>query len=268
MKIVISLNDNKNFLPFLKLLNWYYTLLNFEIVLLLITNQEKIIKKYQSFTNLKIFNPIDKFDIGIQSKMLRHYYPVIHQNEEPLVITDADQFILNIDKLQSSIKTSKEIITFGKNFFDGTEEDGKTPMAPYITSPRLSKKLFKIDKDLTFEEFLFKISNINESIDGRESVLNNFNNFSDESLFRLLKKVNKVKFHNIDLYLDKDGDRRLDRDVFWNTKNPNIGKNFWKRFYLNKKQKRDLRNLIYFDVCPPRPPNKFLLKKILKTVLK
>ena len=266
MKIIVSINENKHFLPFIKIIDWYYSSLGIQIDILLITDDKKLIKKYKK-NNVKIFKPLKGYDSGIQSKMLRHYYPLI-QKEETFVVTDIDQFIINLNKLNINKFNGKNITTFGKNLFDGTEHDGKTPMAPYITTPSLTKNLFGVSRKLTFEEFMFKLTEINNPIDGFELVLNAFNKFSDESLFRLLKQNNHIEFHNIDKHFNVNGDRRIDRTVFYNIKNPNIGKFFWRRIYLTRQQKKDIRNMIYFDVCPPRPPNRLILKKILSTAIK
>tara|TARA_B100001939_G_C16898329_1_gene598687 strand:+ start:45 stop:866 length:822 start_codon:yes stop_codon:yes gene_type:complete len=267
MKFIVSINENKHFLPFIKIIDWYYSNLKIQIDILLITDNKKLIKKYKKNNNVIIFKPLKGYDSGIQSKMLRHYYPLLKE-EETFVVTDIDQFIINLNKLDINKFNGKNITTFGKNLFDGTELDGKTPMAPYITTPNLTKNLFGVNKKLTFEEFMFKLTEINNPIDGKESVQNNFNEFSDESLFRLLKQNNNIEFHNIDKHFNVNGDRRIDRTVSWNIKNPNIGKYFWKRIYLTRKQKIDIRNMIYFDVCPPRPPNKLILKKILSIAIK
>lgn len=254
-------------MQFIKIIDWYYSSLKVEIIILLLTDDKNLIKIYKN-NNVIIFKPLKEYDTGIQSKMLRHYYPLSIGKEETFVVTDIDQFIINFKKLNINKFDGRKIIGFGKNFFDGTENDGKIPMAPYITTPNLSRNLFSFDKKLSFEEFMFKLSEIKNPIDGKENVLKDFEDFSDESLFRLLKINNKVEFQNIDLFLDRDGDRRIDRTVEWNIKNPNIGKFFWNRIYLTRKQKLDIRNMKYFDVCPPRPPNKIILKKILNVAIK
>ncbi len=267
MKYVVSIGGDKKYFSFIDSLIYYYKSLEIDIDILLLTDNKKIIKKYKDIKEVIFFAPSEKIDIGIQGKLLRHYYPCTLQ-DQVIAVTDADQFILNIDKLTSHIDEMKNIITFGKNIFDNTELDGKTPMSPYITTPQLSRKLFNLDKNCTFEKFIDSLIKIEHFIDNKENIKNNFNDFSDESLFRLLKEINTVDFKNIDRFLDIDGDRRIDRSEIWNTKNPHIGSNFWKQFYLKTEQKKDILNKIYFDLCPPRPNRKILTHQILKTAIK
>jgi hypothetical protein len=267
MKFVVSIGGDKKYFSFINPLLYFYKNLDIDIEILLLSNHNKTIQKYKKIKEVKFYTPNEQIDIGIQGKLLRHYYPCT-LDEQVIAVTDADQFILNPDKLNSHVDGMKNIIAFGKNIFDNTELDGKTPMSPYITTPQLSRRLFNIEKDYTFEKFIDSLLKIDLSIDNNENIKNNFANFSDESLFRLLKKINSVDFQNIDRYLDTDGDRRIDRSAIWNTKNPNIESTFWNQFYLKPKQKKDILNRIYFDLCPPRPNTKILTYQILKTAIK
>lgn len=266
MHFVMSVNDNPDFLSFIKPVLNYYKAININLTILILSEDEKIRLKYND-KNVKFFSPVPKIDSGIQSKMLRHYYPCTLDSSEVFVVTDIDQFILSFKLITDNIKNLRNIVGFGKNIFNNTELDGKTPMAPYITNSGLSKQLFNINKNISFEKFLENLQNFEFQIDGRESVKNKFNDFSDESLFRLLKKLNNIEFKNIDLDKDCDGERSIDRTPFHNIKNPNIGRFFWNRIYLNKKHKQDILNNTYFDLLPPRPNRKYLVNKILNIAL-
>lgn len=267
MKFIVSVDENNDFLSFINPLIKYYKDINFDLDILILSENKKLIKKFNKFENVYFFRPEESIDSGIQSKVLRHYY-CCTLADETLVVTDADQFILNLSKLENSIKEMNNIVGFGKNIFDNTDLDGKTPMAPYITTPKLSRELLGINESTSFGNFLNILSQIDIEIDGKESINNKFENFSDESLFRLLKKINNVVFENVDIHLNLDGDRRIDRTEKWNIQNPNIGKYFWKRVYLNSKQKKDITNKIYFDLCPPRPNPRFITSSILKQAAK
>lgn len=214
---------------------------------------KKIKKEKELSTELYQFNPLKEIDTGIQAKVTRLYLASL---VESFIIVDIDMYLLNFNEFSKwfSYYNGNNLVTIGNDMY----KDDKFPMCYTIGNGSLLKKIIN-PNNLNYEQLLGSWKNINNKYDKKEKLGNNFNNFSDESLFRRLIKdsgyknkfsrVNRIKNNSTKGKKFYDvGIKRIDR--YWN----------WKvdegRLYKGD----------YIDCAPKRPLNKNdeVIKKVLK----
>lgn len=195
--IITSFDDNPNYFSFVKsiLQMWNNFGYNVEIGYISDNPDKDIIEYVQKYADLKIFNTIDNIETGVQSKVTRLF---LASEKEFFWIVDVDFFVLNINWWEDKFKFHNgENIVASEKYSDNSA--GKWPMWSNFGSGKTLKNIIN-PNNLSYYELLNSWKGIGSKYDKKEDVLNNFNNFSDESLLRRLVKDSN---YNITFYKRK-----------------------------------------------------------------
>jgi hypothetical protein len=229
---------------------------------------------------VEILPLLDGFASGVQAKLGRSFLTSQLEDEESLfTLMDVDQFLINFDWLNSCIKEDylidNDLIAIGANGYIGRPDgiDGKFPMYFTTAYPQGFRKLFGINKGISFDDFINKFSSINNPRDGHESTKHMFNMFSDESLFAWLIRENKIKCKHIDHpdFVLQRSLRRIDRtaSIMAQMGIPNFNHDFWFQEKLTHEQKQMILDGFFIDVFPARPyeDHKYIIDDIVRTII-
>jgi len=205
MNIILSASDNYylDIAP-ITCFAWKKLFPNIKLHLGIITNDPFIYNNY--IENMKLlfedycdtlkiyYNTLPKVNFRIQAKMVRFHLATQLENDEICMLNDIDLIPLNANYYISKLKNWKEtaILGIGGNVY----RNGKFPIAYMTGKSFMFKKLF--GAGMSFDKFLAQWFNIEKPIDKKESVLNSFDGFSDESLIRYMALKNKVSLQHID----------------------------------------------------------------------
>ena len=158
-----------------------------------------------------LFKRIPEIDSGVQSKTTRLYLSTLY-NEEVCTFVDIDQYLLDFDWFFNKIKfafENKKFVAIGENGYNQTNDEGKWPM-PYNTAPsNIFKKIVNYNNYSDYISWFNSFKLIKDPIDNKECVLNQFSNYSDESLLRYLMKTHPDQEFIKDVWL------RLDREDYF-----------------------------------------------------
>lgn len=194
---LIKNNQSIDYIQFWPLVSKIWYKLGFNPVLTLITDLEENDSKIlecKRFGKVILIKPCPHFDFGIQAKVSRLFSA--SKLSGCNLIADIDLIPLNISYYLSILSSIPDncIASFGANAFYKTIDHYKTPMCYITTSKETYQFITKISDNSTFEQFLNYYKNPKEIIgshpnwlfDNKESTLNDYNNFSDESLLRFM----------------------------------------------------------------------------------
>jgi hypothetical protein len=270
VKIIASINDNNIYRGFLKPFLNYYDHLGVSVYVAYVGLNPPEGMDQDRFLHI---DPVPGYDLGIQAKLARSYYATRLDDNELLTFSDIDMFILDLQWYRNSIAKFVpylksgllDLLVFGANgykTFNGyrPDVDGKWTI-PYMTATPLGiRNALGIDFYDTFESFLRSYQLIRKPIDGKESTLNDFENFSDESLYRwavmsTFSRVAHVDFP--DFHFQRPG-RRIDRicDNFELYGHDEFDSNFWEQNKCTQNQKQKMANGEFLDLWPQRPYEK------------
>ena len=261
-RIITTTNENDTYLPFWSTMSQHWR--NFcgfdNVTLGFITKREDtdpLVKEMREYGEVILIKPIEKIDVGIQSKVTRMYLASERPNEN-CIIADIDMYVLNKNYLWdnwfSKVEDGKLLAIGGNSGCYIGNEKGKFPMAFTTAKGSVWKEIIN-PSNLNYEDLLcswydFKMFSINES------TKNEYGSFSDESLLRGLIGMwdnygniiaynhPKVKHINREDWRGRVAMKRIDR-INWSID-------------LNK-----LNSGYYIDCQPVRPFNSQLLNPIL-----
>jgi len=205
-KVIVSTDDShfKDFWP-LVCIGWKKFFPEVKIVCGFVTNRmedDTLIKDMRQYGEVHIFPIVPNIPTASQGKMTRLIL-ASKFDDEICLIDDIDSVPLQKSYLTNIFTTNimnkiKEgnLVVFGANVYKNTSEDGKFPMG-YITGKSSTFKKLINSTSKTLED-LYNLWSVNK-IDNKESVLNTpIENFSDESLLRLLLKEIPIQLTHID----------------------------------------------------------------------
>ena len=171
------------------------------------------------------------------------------------LITDIDYYLLNkdwfLEKIKQTIENGK-FTTIGNNGYYNTTESGKWPMYYNISPSNIFKKIINPD-NLDYTSWLNLYKNIKDQIDGKESILNKFNKFSDESLLRYI-----VVRHRDQEFIKKIWIKQDLEDFVRLKSGRRVDRGWWGHSCIPDKMKSGH----YVDCFPIRPFNKRTLRHL------
>lgn len=191
------------------------------------------------------FKHLPNVESGVQAKTTRMYLSTLFE-EEVCMIVDIDYYLLNtqflIDKISPALNDDK-FVTVAGNAYDGTPDEGKWQMTGTCAKSNIFKKILN-PKNLNYEDWFSSMEEIKDPIDKKESVLNKFDKFSDESLFRYIV----IKFPNQD-YINEKWVKQDRPDFKMYEAELRIDRGWWQKSFNKKK----LIEGYYIDSHPLRP---------------
>ena len=199
-RIITSTNEDSTYLDFWKIQIMSHRIFFPDKILTIAfltdrdENDELILEMKSHGIDVRLYKPNPNIPEGNQAKVLR-YICASEFKDEVCVITDMDTIPLQSEYLNfiTSNRELNKILCVGSEVYYGTPHSGKFP-AHHITSEgKLFKKLFN-PNNLSYGDLITDLSNINNVYDNKESLLSN--NFSDESLIRVLFERNNVERQN------------------------------------------------------------------------
>tara|TARA_R100000315_G_C5230914_1_gene141931 strand:- start:1443 stop:2312 length:870 start_codon:yes stop_codon:yes gene_type:complete len=266
MNFVLSVNDNSTYFTFLEKATALYKKLGHKVYIAYVTKKADHEWQHLNADAVVIYPELDGYESGIQAKLARSFLASQLDTEEALTLLDVDQFVINFKWLEKNIKENSleeyDLLGFGANGYKthggyNPNIDGKFAMYFTTAKPSGFRKLYGIEKGATFSDLMAKFALIENARDGYESTKNNFNHFSDESLFAWMIREHDVRVKHIDIpdfyYLKNQ--RRIDRTIeimlAFNT--PNFDRGFWHQKSLTDEQKKMIQTDYFTDVFPARP---------------
>lgn len=281
MNFVLSVNDNPTYYGFLEKAVELYKGTGHSVSVAYVSNNPKI-DLTDSVDDFIVFPEVKGFESGIQAKLARSFITTKLDDDKIYTLMDVETFVIAYDWLKSNIKSEyledNDLIGFGANGHDTHEPydpniNGKFMMAYTTGKPKGFRKLFGIDKNIEFEEFLNMFSVITNPRDGFESTKNGFSHFSDESIFAWLIRENNIKVKHIDVpgFIKLRHQGRIDREmsIMLGFGTPNFDSNFWNQKQLTKEQKNMIYDNWFIDAVPARPyeEHKDIIDDIVKTII-
>ena len=139
--------------------------------------------------------------IAIQAKVVRMAHACTFGNET-VMIGDIDNIPINparfIRCLGKIPNPESKIVSFGANAYSRTADDGKWPMNYSVAKSETWKKVVN-PNGLSWTDLLHSWCDLQNCIDGKESVNQLFPQFSDESLLRyLLNRCNDISLYDVE----------------------------------------------------------------------
>ena len=204
--IILSSNLNDNYIQFWPLVSivWEKTFgIKPTLGLLADINPDsKFVNDCKNYGDVIIIKPDYTYDLGIQAKVTRLF--LASKLNGNSILGDIDLLPLNIQKFKTLLSAVPDntIVSFGANAYKRTLEHFKVPMCYLSASRETFQKLTNVNESTSFQEFLKMYENpietinpeltkdkktfISKTMDRKESTLNTFDKFSDESLLRFL----------------------------------------------------------------------------------
>jgi hypothetical protein len=215
------------------------------------TEDDKFTQRIKSFCDeFYLFPRIPEIETGVQAKTTRLYLSTLY-NDEICTFVDIDQYLLNFDWFFNKIKDAFEdnkFVAIGANGYEYTDDTGKWPM-PYNTAPSsVFKNIVNYNNIDNYVSWFNSYKIIENPIDNKESVMNPFSKFSDESLLRYIMIKHPDQDFINKVWLKKDRE-----DYFKMVASRRIDRGWWEQSY----NKENLYNHFYIDSFPLRPFNKF-----------
>ena len=136
-----------------------------------------------------------------------------------------------------------KFVAIGENGYNHTNDVGKWPM-PYNTAPSsVFKQIVNYENHKDYFTWFDSYKIIKNPIDFKESVLNDFSNFSDESLLRyiMIKHPDQEFIKNVWVRKDRE-------DYFKMVASKRIDRGWWNQSYNRER----LYNNYYIDSFPLR----------------
>ena len=166
------------------------------------------------YANIKLFSLADGIPSANQAKLSRHFFAGEFDNDF-CILQDMDTIPLQReyfeDRTSHFIYGENNLLATGHEDYIGTVGEGKFPMSnpgPGMLGKTFNK-IFNPNND--YVSALNSFCDLENTIDGKESINQNPHNFSDESLMRLLlKEHNDLNIIKVRRDTDNDKDR-IDR---------------------------------------------------------
>ena len=220
-KIITSINDNPTYRDFVPLVSKVWAkLFGLELIIGYVTDKAEdhpTVKALESYGDLRLFSPLEGVDSGVQAKVTRLALASSEEFvDENCMIVDIDMVPLTREVLDVFDEVpDNKFVKWGYDHpaFIGTVDAGKWPMDRTAAKGSLFKEIIN-PEGLAYEKLLSSWKHLRRY--GKESILLPFNDFSDESLLRLLyEDWGKKETHTYPLSRLKLEDqmlcRRLDR---------------------------------------------------------
>ena len=263
--IVTTTNENKTYCGFVPSVYqmWKKNFPECHFVLGVVSNRDKedpYIKRLEEFSDdFYLFKNEKGVDSGVQAKVSRLYMSTLYE-KEVVTIVDVDQYIFDFEWLREKLNSAfdRKFVTVAYEAYIKTKDRGKWPM-PYTTAPSdIFKKIVNYNNIDNYIDWLDSLRKIQRPIDGKESIENKFDNYSDESTLRYLLERNKERDY---IYSIWNKVRRLDATVY-NRADRRLDRWAWENQFSHDK----LNNNYYFDSWPIRPfeKNYHKLEPLLK----
>lgn len=187
------------------------------------------------------FRHLDNVESGVQAKTTRMYLSTLFEDEICMIV-DIDYYLLNtqflLDKIKPAVEDNK-FVTVAHNAYDNTPDEGKWQMTMTTAKSSIFKNILNPD-NLDYKQWFASFEIIKDPIDKKESVLNKFNNFSDESLFRYI--INKYPNKEIWVKQPRADFKQYRAEL-------RVDRGWWGKSY----DKFKLKNNYYIDSHPLRP---------------
>ena len=211
--ILLSCDENIVYTNFWPTVSYHYKQLGYKVHLGFITNKDEnsdIVKKLKMFgDSITLFKPHKKFNLMIQTKLLRWYMSKNFKNDI-VCIKDLDQYVLNEGVWQENMITddlikNKKIATKGFNCYHYMRSEWpnqqhrnlgvyRFPASPTIGHGESIYNIFSNNFDNTFHDFLLEIESKTKTIHHR--------NRSDESVVLDLNGQNSERAKNKLIYFE------------------------------------------------------------------
>lgn len=250
--IITSTNENITYCEFAPIVYqmWKKYCPNSKFILGFISGKEKdsdmALKLKKCCDDFYFFKNHQSIESGVQAKVSRLYMSSLYDNKVTMIV-DIDQFVFNFSWLFNKIKPAYngKFVSIGYNAYINTKDKGKWPM-PYTVAPsNVLKRIINRNNIKEYHDWLNSILDLPDPIDNKESLKNNFDNYSDESTLRYM--INRYPDQN---YI-KDIWVKVDREdaIEYNRAHKRIDRWSWyNQFSINK-----LNNDYYIDCWPLRP---------------
>ena len=250
-RFIVSTNENDNYIYCWPLVAQVTKkLFNCEISLAFITDRKEndnLVNYFRTFGDVVLYPLIDNIPSGNQAKVSRMFLSSVCENET-CCINDVDILPLQSEFILNNIKdiSDDKMIQVGANAYFNTKDHGKCPMIYTVAKSSVFRECINPLK-LSYEDLLKSWMGI-KKFDSMESIENSPENFSDESLLRVLinRWVNKKNVCHIHRnFKNHKAIERIDR-IDW------------------KINRNKLMSGWYIDAHLPRPLSKkyFMVKEI------
>lgn len=168
MLIIVSSDENPIYISFWPTISKMFQLAGYKIVLGLITNRNledpyiQEIKQYGDGVHL--FTPSEKYNVIIQSKLLRFYLTKFY-SDQVVCIHDIDWYFMDNhqhveDMIDENVLSGQKIATLGYNAYFNMNDKFKSinvyrfPASPTVAKGKLLFNLFSLQIEKSFHEFL------------------------------------------------------------------------------------------------------------------
>jgi len=200
---------------------------------------------------LHVYRRIPEIDTGVQAKTTRLYLSTLY-GDEVCTFIDIDQYVLDFDwffnKIAPAFQNGK-FVAIGENGYNLTADTGKWPM-PYNTAPSsVFKKIVNFKNHPDYFSWFDSYKEIVDPVDNKESVMNPFTKYSDESLLRYIMVRHPEQEFIKDVWVRKDRE-----DYYMMVASRRIDRGWWVRSYSKDRLYRGE----YIDSFPLRPFNKYV----------
>lgn len=190
-KVITSINDNATYRDFVPLVSKVWQkLFGLELIIGYVTDKEAdhpTVKALESYGDIRLFPLLEGVDSGVQAKVTRLALASSEEFvDENCMIVDIDMVPLTTEVLDVFEEVPEnKLVKWGYDHpaFIGTVDAGKWPMDRTTAKGSLFREIIN-PKGLDYEKLLTSWKQLRRY--GRESILLPFNEFSDESLLRLL----------------------------------------------------------------------------------
>ena len=209
-RIITSTDENPMFLQFLPIVStaWKKYFPDIPLSVAFISNrnyEDPLVKKMQTYADIKIFNEIEGIPSANQAKISR---PILasYYSDDVCMIEDMDTIPLQRTFFEDRTSTIKEneILIVGHEVYAGSEHEGKAPISTMSAKGNIFKEIIN-PNNLEYIDIMKSFLDV-KVFDHKEAVNNRPSEFSDESLMRVLLdrwggNINKVD-RNVDIQSD------------------------------------------------------------------
>ena len=250
MRVITAVNESDTYIHFIpSVTQAWESMFGFKTTIAFVTERDEedlLVKEMREYAEVILFKPISNIPTGNQAKVSRMY--LASKSDDDIIIVDLDMYMLNKNVFESWMSEMQDdkILTVGYNAYINSPAEGKFPMCYTMGNGKLFKKTINPESK-SYEELLNSWCDLEDKVDGKESLNQPHSNFSDESLYRYLVEKTDTKdlykHHHRDDFVGMRATKRIDRF-------PNMQYSIKELFSGNYIDCAPLRPIVYDKMIP------------------
>ena len=190
-RVIVSTDEDKRFIQFVPIVsaawNRYFPEVSLSIAFVTDRNlDDPLVQKIQQYGDVHLYPTVEGIPTANLAKISRHLTACKFPNEV-CMIEDMDTIPLQREYFENrtSYRNPGELLQVGAEIFIGTSLEGKAPMSTITTEGSVFQQIIN-PQGLNYQDLIDSWRNIKVYHDN-ESISNPSDNFSDESLLRVLR---------------------------------------------------------------------------------